>query len=92
MDSVMNQVDILLTLTTPHLPPLLEDIKRLETIDGYMEDYFTVFASLVGASALSLPLQQMGGKNMHYSIQLIAQHGSDDLLIHSAYTIKQSSV
>jgi aspartyl-tRNA(Asn)/glutamyl-tRNA(Gln) amidotransferase subunit A len=91
MDVIMSQVDLLLTLTTPNIPPLLSEIQALGTTESYLEDFYTVFASLIGAPALSLPVEHMGAKDMPYSIQLMTQHGSDDLLIQVASILKQSS-
>jgi Asp-tRNA(Asn)/Glu-tRNA(Gln) amidotransferase A subunit family amidase len=89
MNSVMNQVDLLLTLTTPSVAPLLEEVKSRGTIEGYMEDSFTVFASLVGAPALSLPVRYVTGEQLPYSIQLITRRADDNLLLDYARGLKQ---
>lgn len=87
----MSQVDLLLTLTTPSEPPLLKEVESKGTIEGYLEDSFTVFASLIGAPALSLPVQYISGGSSPFSIQLITRHGGDDILLKYALEVKQLS-
>ena len=89
MNSVMGQVDMLLTLTTPNVAPLLEEVKSRGTVEGYMEDSFTVFASLVGVPALSLPVHYVTGKHVPYSIQLITRRDDDNLLLDYARELRQ---
>ncbi|KAI1662414.1 amidase signature enzyme [Daldinia decipiens] len=50
------QVDFLLCPTAPTTPPLLEDVMRQTSLDSYMNDVFTVPASLAGLPAISIPM------------------------------------
>ncbi|KAI1141109.1 amidase signature enzyme [Hypoxylon sp. FL0543] len=50
------QVDCLLSPTAPTTPPLLEDVMRQTPLDSYMNDVFTVPASLAGLPAISIPM------------------------------------
>ncbi|KAI1483258.1 amidase signature enzyme [Daldinia eschscholtzii] len=50
------QVDFLLCPTAPTTPPLLEDVMRQTPLDSYMNDVFTVPASLAGLPAISVPM------------------------------------
>ncbi|KAF3062254.1 Glutamyl-tRNA(Gln) amidotransferase subunit A, mitochondrial [Daldinia childiae] len=50
------QVDFLLSPTAPTTPPLLEDVMRQTPLDSYMNDVFTVPASLAGLPAISIPM------------------------------------
>ena len=50
------QVDFLLSPTAPTPPPLLEDVMKQTPLDSYMNDVFTVPASLAGLPAVSMPM------------------------------------
>jgi aspartyl-tRNA(Asn)/glutamyl-tRNA(Gln) amidotransferase subunit A len=50
------QVDFLLCPTAPTLPPTLEAVRRQTPLDAYMNDVFTVPASLAGLPAVSVPI------------------------------------
>ncbi|KAI0837976.1 amidase signature enzyme [Hypoxylon sp. FL0890] len=50
------QVDFLLSPTAPTTPPLLDDIMKQTPLDSYMNDVFTVPASLAGLPAISVPM------------------------------------
>ncbi|KAI2605226.1 amidase signature enzyme [Hypoxylon fragiforme] len=50
------QVDFLLCPTAPTTPPLLEDVMKQTPLDSYMNDVFTVPASLAGLPAISIPM------------------------------------
>ncbi|OTB01793.1 hypothetical protein M426DRAFT_323151 [Hypoxylon sp. CI-4A] len=50
------QVDFLLSPTAPTTPPLLEDVMKQTPLDSYMNDVFTVPASLAGLPAVSIPM------------------------------------
>ena len=51
------QVDFLLCPTAPTPPPRLDDVLRQETpLDAYVNDVFTVPASLAGLPAISVPM------------------------------------
>ncbi|KAI1328674.1 amidase signature enzyme [Xylariaceae sp. FL0255] len=50
------QVDFLVCPTAPTTPPLLEQIRNQTPLDSYMNDVFTVPASLAGLPAISIPM------------------------------------
>ncbi|KAK8073693.1 hypothetical protein PG994_004592 [Apiospora phragmitis] len=50
------QVDFLLCPTAPTTPPKLSDIAKQTPFDSYMNDVFTVPASLAGLPAISIPM------------------------------------
>ncbi|KAI1261674.1 amidase signature enzyme [Xylariaceae sp. FL1019] len=50
------QVDFLVCPTAPTTPPLLEEVRNQTPLDSYMNDVFTVPASLAGLPAISIPM------------------------------------
>ncbi|KAI1504951.1 amidase signature domain-containing protein [Biscogniauxia marginata] len=50
------QVDFLLCPTAPTTPPLLETVLNQTPLDSYMNDVFTVPASLAGLPTISIPM------------------------------------
>lgn len=86
------KVDLLLMPTAPTLPPTVEDLKKQTTVEGYMNDVFTVPASLAGLPAISLPvpLTAEQRKGMEESdvktvgMQLVGQFGDDRLVLSAA--------
>lgn len=81
-----SQVDFILCPTAPTLPPTLGDAFNQMGVDSYMNDVFTVPASLAGLPAISIPckipkefqekdLPQIAG------IQIIGQYGEDFRLL-----------
>lgn len=80
------QVDVLLCPTAPTLPPLLEEVKEQSAVDSYMNDIFTVPASLAGLPAISVPVRlhqhQLVEDNVPFAgIQVIGQYSDDNLVI-----------
>ncbi|KAI0101314.1 amidase signature enzyme [Nemania sp. FL0031] len=78
------QVDFLVCPTAPTTPPLLEQVRSQTPLDSYMNDVFTVPASLAGLPAISIPMdipvdptneEQM---LLHFGgLQLIGQYWDD---------------
>ncbi|KAI9795625.1 MAG: Trimeric GatFAB AmidoTransferase(AdT) complex subunit [Piccolia ochrophora] len=96
-DAPAEGVDVLITPTTPTLAPRLEDVRKMGPVEAYMNDVFTVPASLAGLPAISVPVsvedahgasaaQETGGK---VGIQVIGQFGDDELVLHVAEMIEQ---
>lgn len=54
------QVDFLLCPTAPGLPPKMEEVRSQTPVDSYMNDVFTVPASLAGLPAVSVPVPVEG--------------------------------
>ncbi|KAK6216352.1 hypothetical protein LQW54_003555 [Pestalotiopsis sp. IQ-011] len=50
------QVDFIISPTAPTPPPKLEDVAKQTPLDSYMNDVFTVPASLAGLPAISIPM------------------------------------
>jgi len=49
------QVDLIICPTAPTRPPTLDDVSTQSPVDSYMNDVFTVPASLAGLPAISIP-------------------------------------
>ncbi|KAI1472395.1 amidase signature enzyme [Daldinia caldariorum] len=82
------QVDFLLCPTAPTTPPLLENVMRQKPLDSYMNDVFTVPASLAGLPAISVPMDipvdpsQEEQKLLSFGgMQLIGQYWDDARLL-----------
>lgn len=88
------EVDILLCPTAPTLPPRLEDVQagqERNPVDAYVNDVFTVPASLAGVPAVSIPINvngPPGGKNQ-MGLQLIGQCFDDGKLLVVAQCIQR---
>jgi aspartyl-tRNA(Asn)/glutamyl-tRNA(Gln) amidotransferase subunit A len=50
-----SQVDFIVCPTAPTIPPLLQEVTEQTSVDTYMNDIFTVPASLAGLPAISVP-------------------------------------
>ncbi|PGH02667.1 glutamyl-tRNA(Gln) amidotransferase subunit A, mitochondrial [Blastomyces parvus] len=83
-------VDVLVVPTAPTLPPTVESLKRASAVETYMNDVFTVPASLAGLPALSVPVQARGlqgdshgdGGFGSVGIQVIGQFGDEEMVLH----------
>ncbi|KAK3943125.1 amidase signature domain-containing protein [Diplogelasinospora grovesii] len=85
-----SEVDFLLCPTAPTLPPRLEDVfQQKSPVDAYMNDVFTVPASLAGLPAISIPIEvsatsgnvsQQPSNNVA-GMQLIGQYWDDARLL-----------
>lgn len=87
-------MDVLISPTAPTLPPTLEALEKQSALDAYMNDVFTVPASLAGLPAISVPVMIHFEKPMPelgyqhedkawshpVGVQVIAQYGDDDLV------------
>ncbi|RYC59877.1 hypothetical protein CHU98_g6331 [Xylaria longipes] len=78
------QVDFLVCPTAPTTPPLLEQVRNQTPLDSYMNDVFTVPASLAGLPAISIPMDipvdpsSEEQKLLHFAgLQLIGQYWDD---------------
>lgn len=84
------QVDILVCPTAPSSPPRLSDVTGASSgsspLDAYVNDVFTVPASLAGLPAISVPVTtsdstQDSGADEVAGIQVVGQYGDDELVI-----------
>lgn len=82
-----NGVDFILCPTAPTLAPKLADLDDMSPSEKYMNDVFTVPASLAGLPAISLPYGGRSGPERNIGMQLIGQYGSDKFLINIAHYI-----
>ena len=79
------EVDILITPTAPTLPPTFAEVAEQTPTENYMNDVFTVPASLAGLPALSVPVQlndtRSGEEVNSVGMQVIGQYGDDELVL-----------
>ncbi|KAK4161477.1 putative mitochondrial glutamyl-tRNA amidotransferase subunit A precursor [Cladorrhinum sp. PSN259] len=84
------EVDFLLCPTAPTLPPKLADVADQTSVDAYMNDVFTVPASLAGLPAISIPMSitsEDGPKTA--GLQLIGQYWDDARLLGVAEAVSE---
>lgn len=83
-------VDVLISPTAPSSTPRLSKLMDFETtdspLDAYMNDVFTVPASLAGLPAVSVPVTTGGGSSgsteaESAGIQVVGQYGDDELVL-----------
>lgn len=94
-------VDVLIAPTAPTLPPTIKEVEQLTPVESYMNDVFTVPASLAGLPAVSVPVKladaagkvqnadEVGGEVTTTGMQVIAQFGDDDLVLEVAELIEK---
>lgn len=91
------KIDILLTPTAPTLPPTIEEVKEQSPVESYMNDVFTVPASLAGLPAASVPValpdsmrESMEDDDVKAAgLQIIGQFGDDDLVLQAAEILER---
>lgn len=91
-------IDVLLCPTAPTLAPSLSQVQNQDPIQGYMNDVFTVPASLAGLPAISVPYDITDEEQIaihgrddfrdSVGIQLIGQYGDDRLVLHAAEALQ----
>ncbi|KAI9721078.1 MAG: hypothetical protein M1812_002559 [Candelaria pacifica] len=93
--NVSGTVDILICPTAPTLPPTLDSIKNQTPTDTYMNDIFTIPASLAGLPAINIPVPIAEADREDnqspfdtVGMQIIAQFGDDDLVLDIASEIE----
>lgn len=83
------QVDFIICPTAPTSPPTVEDVSNKTPVDTYMNDVFTVPASLAGLPAVSVPVSigtqyiQPGTPGCA-GIQIIGQYSDDFRVLRTA--------
>ncbi|KAM5348879.1 hypothetical protein ACJ41O_008702 [Fusarium nematophilum] len=70
------QVDFILCPTAPTFPPRLDELRGQSSVDVYMNDVFTVPASLAGLPAVSVPAG-VEGSRFPAGLQVIGQYWDD---------------
>jgi aspartyl-tRNA(Asn)/glutamyl-tRNA(Gln) amidotransferase subunit A len=83
------QVDFIVCPTAPTRPPRLDDIAKQTPVDTYMNDVFTVPASMAGLPAVSIPFQiteefQQVDIPQFAGIQIIGQYSDDHRVLETA--------
>ncbi|KAK4151920.1 amidase signature domain-containing protein [Chaetomidium leptoderma] len=91
------EVDFLLCPTAPTLAPRLEDVMNQTPVDAYMNDVFTVPASLAGLPAISIPMPvasgiagEVAGGSGTAGLQLIGQYWDDARLLAVADAVSKT--
>lgn len=89
-----DKVDVIVCPTAPTLAPSLVSVKDQDPISAYMNDVFTVPASLAGLPAISIPVQtapeEQAPEHLDHTleenvgIQVIGQYGDDKLVLRVA--------
>ncbi|KAK5954949.1 Trimeric GatFAB AmidoTransferase(AdT) complex subunit [Knufia fluminis] len=84
MDGSQNKphgVDFIVVPTAPTVPPLISEVKSQSPLDSYINDVFTVPASLAGLPALSVPIvpddDMPHTPEKNVGMQIIGQFGDD---------------
>ena len=92
-DSKSEGVDVLLCPTAPTLPPEIALVQRQAPIESYMNDVFTVPASLAGLPAISVPVslaQEDQNESINFAgMQVIGQYGHDDSVLEVASLVEE---
>jgi aspartyl-tRNA(Asn)/glutamyl-tRNA(Gln) amidotransferase subunit A len=93
-------VDVLLCPTAPTLAPGSMEIENQDPLQAYMNDVFTVPASLAGLPAISVPIhitvEERAAIHGYHEIkesagiQLIGQYGDDDLVLFAASSLQSA--
>lgn len=88
------QVDLIICPTAPTRPPTLGDISTQSAVDSYMNDVFTVPASLAGLPAISIPYPiskeyEEPGTPSFVGLQIIGQYADDFRVLLMADRIQQ---
>ncbi|KAF1933082.1 amidase signature enzyme [Didymella exigua CBS 183.55] len=95
-DEDENTVDVIVCPTAPTLAPSLTSVKEQDPISTYMNDVFTVPASLAGLPSISVPVRiardDLAAEQPleeTVGIQVIGQYGDDDLVLAAADVISR---
>ncbi|KAL4923337.1 glutamyl-tRNA(Gln) amidotransferase subunit HER2 [Aspergillus undulatus] len=85
-------VDVLICPTAPTPPPSIFGVTNVNAsrspLDAYVNDVFTVPASLAGLPAISVPVP---GSEDLTGIQVIGQYGDDELVLKVAEVLEEQS-
>lgn len=88
------QVDFIVCPTAPTTSPTLDSVSKQTPVDTYMNDVFTIPASLAGLPAISVPMVSATLDDVHagsgirpIGIQIIGQYSDDDQVLAMADTL-----
>lgn len=85
----LNQVDVIIGSTTPHMPFLLGE-KISNPTQRYLADVFTVAANLAGLPALSIPAG-FNDTGLPIGLQLIGNHFQESSLLNLAHFFQKNT-
>jgi len=94
VDDEERRVDVIIAPTAPTLPPTIEEVEAQSPVERYMNDVFTVPASLAGLPAISVPValdeEFRGGKGevTTAGMQVIGQFGDDEMVLEVAEIVE----
>ncbi|KAF2718815.1 glutamyl-tRNA amidotransferase subunit A [Polychaeton citri CBS 116435] len=96
-DNDKQGVDVLLTPTAPTEPPTLREVHQQTPVQSYMNDVFTVPASLAGLPAISVPINVTKAlqntdaltEGANVGMQIIGQFGSDHTVLDAAQLLAE---
>jgi aspartyl-tRNA(Asn)/glutamyl-tRNA(Gln) amidotransferase subunit A len=86
-DKAFEQVDVILTPTTPN--DAFSKDEKLSTIEMYLNDVFTVAANLAGVPAISIPAG-LSARGMPLSLQLLAKPFAEETLFKAALNLEEA--
>ncbi|TVY88474.1 Glutamyl-tRNA(Gln) amidotransferase subunit A, mitochondrial [Lachnellula willkommii] len=85
-----SQVDLIVCPTCPAPAPNLDDIANQRPVDAYINDVFTVPASMAGLPAISVPLKRRHKEGPKFDgMQIIGQYSDDDRVITVAHELEK---
>jgi aspartyl-tRNA(Asn)/glutamyl-tRNA(Gln) amidotransferase subunit A len=87
MDAVLDEVDVLLTPTSPHTAFKI-GAQATDPLQMYLEDVFVTGASLAGLPAISIPVG-FDKQSLPIGMQLIGRHLGEATLLQTAFTYQQ---
>ncbi|RKF80901.1 Glutamyl-tRNA amidotransferase subunit A, mitochondrial [Golovinomyces cichoracearum] len=70
-------IDYIICPTAATYPPTLENVIQEKPVDTYINDIFTVPASLAGLPTISVPVKLLDNSLFAVGIQVIGQYGED---------------
>ncbi|CCU76595.1 hypothetical protein BGHDH14_bgh01190 [Blumeria hordei DH14] len=84
-----DKVDFLVAPTSPNYPPKLSEISVDNPINTYLNDIFTVPASLACLPSISVPIKAKDSDLFATGIQIIGQYGSDYGVLRLGHDLEQ---
>lgn len=95
-DADSDHVDLILVPTAPTLPPLISEVEHQSPLDSYINDVFTVPASLAGLPAISVPVIADDDlpviPERSIGMQVIGQYGDDLDVLNFARTAIEANM
>lgn len=82
-----SEVDLIVCPTAPTLPPSRDDIRNQSPTAAYVNDVFTVPASMAGLPAVSIPITLDPTTKFPVGMQLIGQFFDDHFVVDMAHRI-----